>query len=59
MAGAVVMLPSGRDTARRVGGRAGVAQGRRRHLDMRKIVAVVVLASFLAPGMAAVIATVL
>jgi hypothetical protein len=36
-----------------------VAQGRRRHLDMRKIVAVVVLASFLAPGMAAVIATVL
>jgi hypothetical protein len=33
-------------------------QWRRRHLSMRKIVAVVVLASFLAPGVAALIAAV-
>jgi hypothetical protein len=35
-----------------------LAQWRRRHLSVRKIVALVVLASFLAPGVVALIAAV-
>jgi hypothetical protein len=42
----------------RVRGRSRLAQWRRRNLSLRKIVAVVVLASFLAPGVAALIAAV-
>jgi hypothetical protein len=42
----------------RVRGRSRVAQWRRRHLSLRKLVAIVVLASFLAPGVAALIAAV-
>lgn len=39
-----------------VRGRSRLAEWRRRHLSLRKTVAVVVLASFLAPGVAALIA---
>jgi hypothetical protein len=43
----------------RARGRSRLARWRRQHLSLRKIVALVVLASFLAPRVAALIAAVL
>jgi hypothetical protein len=42
-----------------VGGRSRLTRWRRRHLSLRKVVALAVLASFLAPGFVALIAAVL
>jgi hypothetical protein len=56
--GSAVMPRMAADPAARARGRSRLPQWRRRHLNLRKIVALLVLASFLAPGVVALIAAV-